>query len=128
MDDKTLYWLDLSDYDIKTAEAMLETKRYLYVGFMCHQCIEKLFKALISEKELDVAPKIHNLIRLAELCQVFENMPERHKETIFLLNPLNIESRYPTYKEDMLKQLDDEKCKSILDSTKELIEWIRQQL
>ena len=30
------YWIDIADYDLKTAEAMLETGRYLYVGFMCH--------------------------------------------------------------------------------------------
>ena len=26
------YWLELSDYDLETAQAMLDTKRYLYVG------------------------------------------------------------------------------------------------
>lgn len=35
----------MSDYDFDTAQAMLETKRYLYVGFMCHQVIEKILKA-----------------------------------------------------------------------------------
>ncbi|KAA6342067.1 hypothetical protein EZS27_010168 [termite gut metagenome] len=29
----------------ETAEVMLQNKRYLYVGFMCHQTIEKVFKA-----------------------------------------------------------------------------------
>lgn len=29
-------WLKLAEYDLDTAEAMHETKRYLYVGFMCH--------------------------------------------------------------------------------------------
>ncbi|WP_330636719.1 HEPN domain-containing protein [Acutalibacter sp.] len=28
------------------AKAMLETKRFLYVGFMCHQTIEKGLKAV----------------------------------------------------------------------------------
>lgn len=45
MESKIKYWLELSDYDIDTAEAMLQSKRYLYVGFMCHQTIEKIFKA-----------------------------------------------------------------------------------
>ena len=31
--DKKNYWVELSDYDLETA--MLQTKRYLYVGFMC---------------------------------------------------------------------------------------------
>lgn len=41
MIDKVKYWLELADYDYETALAMLESKRYLYVGFMCHQTIEK---------------------------------------------------------------------------------------
>lgn len=36
MTDKVRYWVELSDYDLDTAQAMLETRRYLYVGFMCH--------------------------------------------------------------------------------------------
>jgi len=42
--ERTQYWLDLAQYDLDTAQAMLETKRYLYVGFMCHQTVEKAFK------------------------------------------------------------------------------------
>lgn len=45
MTDKVRYWVELSDYDLDTAQAMLETRRYLYVGFMCHQVIEKILKA-----------------------------------------------------------------------------------
>ena len=52
MNDKIQYWLDLAQYDLDTAQAMLETKRYLYVGFMCHQVIEKTLKAIISSKDI----------------------------------------------------------------------------
>ena len=37
MNDKVTYWIEMSDYDLETADAMLATSRYLYVGFMCHQ-------------------------------------------------------------------------------------------
>ncbi len=43
--EKSKYWLDLSDYDFETAEAMLAGGRFLYVGFMCHQTIGKILKA-----------------------------------------------------------------------------------
>ena len=33
------YWIEMSDYDLETAKAMLITGRYLYIGFMCHQTI-----------------------------------------------------------------------------------------
>lgn len=35
----------MSDYDFETALAMQETERFLYVGFMCHQSVEKILKA-----------------------------------------------------------------------------------
>lgn len=38
----------MSDYDYDTAIAMMQTRRYLYVGFMCHQTIEKALKAYWS--------------------------------------------------------------------------------
>ena len=37
MDEKTEYWNEIAEYDIETAKAMLVSKRFLYVGFICHQ-------------------------------------------------------------------------------------------
>ena len=39
------YWASLAEYDLETAGAMLRTARHLYVGFMCHQAVEKMLKA-----------------------------------------------------------------------------------
>ena len=44
-EEKVRYWLNIADYDLDTAEAMHQTRRWLYVGFMCHQVIEKTLKA-----------------------------------------------------------------------------------
>lgn len=45
-----MYWFDMAEYDLATARAMLATKRFLYVGFMCHQVIEKSLKAIKQSK------------------------------------------------------------------------------
>ena len=45
------YWKELAEYDLETAKAMLKTKRYLYVGFMCHQVIEKIFKGYFVSRK-----------------------------------------------------------------------------
>ena len=54
------YWLDNTDYDLQTAKAMLGIKCYLYVGFMCHQTIEKALKGILfykaSERGVTVYP------------------------------------------------------------------------
>ena len=44
----TANWLASADYDMQTAEAMFESKRYLYVVFMCHLALEKTLKALYA--------------------------------------------------------------------------------
>ena len=50
--DRVKYWTNVSDYDLETAEAMYSTGRWLYVGFMCHQTLEKIFKAYWCSKTL----------------------------------------------------------------------------
>lgn len=89
------YWLDLAEYDLKTAEAMLIAKRYLYVGFICHQSVEKALKAIYSSKHNSVPPRIHNLARLLKLNNLGDAIPADLLEVIHQLNPLNLASRYP---------------------------------
>lgn len=128
MKEKSKYWVDLSDYDYETAEAMLSSGRYLYVGFMCHQSTEKIFKAYFCSKSDELAPYSHNLSCLAGKSGIYEIIPENFKELINLLEPLNIEARYPTHKEQLLKSLTKRRCKEILSKTKELLTWVKERL
>jgi len=64
MNEKVIHWIDISDYDLETAQAMLESKRFLYVGFMCHQSIEKILKAYYAFRMNIVPPFTHKLGRL----------------------------------------------------------------
>ena len=128
MDNKVKYWLDLSEYDLETAEAMLRTKRYLYVGFMCHQTIEKIFKAYFICLKSDVAPYTHSLSYLAKKGDFFESFSEEQKDFIDQLEPLNIEARYPSHKDRLFKSLTEAKCNEILTNTKTLQQWIKVKL
>ena len=128
MDDNAQYWIEISDYDLDTAEAMLQSKRYLYVGFMCHQAIEKIFKALFTKLKSETAPFSHSLSYLAKKGDFYESFSEDQKDFIDQLEPLNIEARYPSHKERLMKSLTDEKCKEILKNTKELQQWIKVKL
>ena len=56
MQEKVKYWVDISDYGPETADAMLTTKRFLYVGFMSHQAIEKILKALYAKLNEETPP------------------------------------------------------------------------
>ncbi len=122
------YWLDLSEYDLETADAMLRTKRFLYVGFMCHQSIEKILKALYTKIHNEVVPYTHNLGFLISKTDIYDKLDEEQKEFINELEPLNVESRYPKYKEQIRQYLTEVKCNEILYKTKELQLWIKKIL
>lgn len=127
MNDKVKYWINIAEYDLDTAEAMLETERFLYVGFMCHQTIEKMLKAVIEKQQVsDIPPKIHNLLRLANIANIA--LPDRYVKLISYLNPLNIEARYPSYKNNLTKILTKDKCQELLNQTREMKLWIEKEL
>ncbi|SRR5574344_2010623 len=128
MDKKIKYWIELSDYDMETAEAMFASKRYLYVGFMCHQTIEKAFKAYFTKTKNETAPYTHSLSLLAKKGDFYESFSDAQKEFIDQIEPLNIEARYPSHKERLLKSLSDSKCIELIAKTKNLQLWIKKKL
>lgn len=128
INEKVEYWLELSDYDFETAEAMLNSQRFLYVGFMCHQSVEKMLKAVFVKKFEEIPPFTHSLSQLLKNLD-FENiMSEKQLGIIDKLEPLNIETRYPTYKEELFRLLTKEYCNTIFSETQELLKWIKAQL
>ena len=128
MSDKVEYWLELSEYDLETAEALLKSKRFIYVGFMCHQTIEKIFKAYYIQLKKNSAPYSHSLSYIAKKGDFYSGFDEEQKEFIDQLEPLNIETRYPINKERLLKSLNDNMSRDILNKTRELQEWIKTKL
>ena len=126
--EKVKYWLDIADYDLDTAQAMLVSKRFLYVGFMCHQAVEKILKAYFTKAKDEIPPFIHNLKSLANKSEIYQEFSEEQKDIIDELIPLNIEARYPTYKEKLLKSLSYQKCELLINQTIELCNWIKNKL
>lgn len=122
------YWIELSDYDLETAEAMLKSKRFLYVGFMCHQTIEKIFKAYYTHVKNETAPFSHSLSFLAKKGEFYHLFSDSQKDFIDQIEPLNIEARYPSHKERVLKSLTEAKCIEIIQKTKEIQSWIKTKL
>lgn len=125
---KVEYWIDIAKYDLDTAKAMNDSKRYLYVGFMCHQVMEKALKAYYVSHMDNNPPYTHNLTLLAEKSGIYDKMTDEQKDFLDFLEPLNIEARYPTTKEKLLAILNDEKCRELVDRTEGELEWIMKKL
>jgi HEPN domain-containing protein len=128
MIDRVKYWTEVSDYDIETAEAMLKAERYLYVAFMCHQSVEKILKAVYSSINENQPPFSHGLVLLAKKAGIYDEMTDEYKDFLDILQPLNIEARYPSDKDEILRSLTKEKCRDILNKTREIRQWIKMKL
>jgi HEPN domain-containing protein len=127
MNEKVKYWIEIAEYDLETARAMQRSSRFLYVGFMCHQVVEKILKGYYVFIKNETPPYTHNLTYLAEQSRIYEIMTETHKNTLDLLGPLNIQARYPTHKEKLFQSLNKERCDQIIIQTEEIYQWIKQQ-
>jgi HEPN domain-containing protein len=130
LNEKVDYWLKIAAYDLETARAMLKSGRFLYVGFMCHQSLEKSLKAAISCtcNEGEIPPKIHDLSKLAIRAELFDLMTEKQQDFLDEINPLNIEARYPEFKDEIAAGLTKENCVELIAKTEELLCWIKKQL
>ena len=126
--DRVKYWIDLADYDLGTAEDLFQSRRWVYVAFMCHQVIEKTLKAYWCATQENDPPYIHHLANLAIRSSLYEQMTEAQQEFIALLMPMNIEARYPEYKQKLASSLNKDSCLHLINETKNLQQWIKNKL
>jgi HEPN domain-containing protein len=126
--DKVQYWLDLADDDVITAKALLDSERFLPMGFFCHLIAEKALKAVVASVTEETPPKLHDLEKLAKRGNISEKLSE--EQVLFLdeLMPLHVDGRYPEYKANIAKTLNTEKCAEILKKTEEFLCWIKNEL
>jgi len=120
------YWINLSEYDIKTADAMFKSRRYLYVLFTCHQAVEKILKALVTKNTNRFPPKTHDLLRLAEISKI--DIDETRKEFLAKLSFYYIETRYPEEIAKISKEINRKTAFDYMNTTKALLKWLRLKL
>jgi HEPN domain-containing protein len=97
---------------------------------MCQQAVEKALKAIIqvSCAEGEIPPKIHHLVRLANLAGVTKDLSDEQKNLIDNINPMSIEARYPEYKAQVLDGAAVADCKYFVEQTEEFLCWIKERL
>lgn len=94
--ENVVQWVKRADYDLKTAFAMQDAARYLYVVFMCQQALEKILKAIAIFNGKDII-RTHNLVRLAEYVEI--DLDDSQTDLLAEITPFAIEARYGEYKD-----------------------------
>lgn len=98
------------------------------MSVLCAMVIEKTIKSYWSAVKPDEIPFIHNLLKLAQSCGLTSKMSPDQLKFISELMPMNIEARYPSYKDELFKKMTPEYCRTLIKKTKELKLWIENKL
>jgi len=118
------YWVESSDEDFETMIAMFDSKRYSWSMFVGHLLIEKLLKALFVKVNNEFPPFIHNLLRLAEKCNL--DLNEEQRLFFATVTAFNINARYDDYKMSFQKTCTPEFSENWLEQIKTKRLWIKE--
>jgi len=118
-------WFFQSDYDLETAENLLQSGRNVYCIFLCHLSLEKALKGLLIKRLNQFPPKIHDLMYFLEKLEITPEDTKR--EFLIWINRMSIVTRYPDDLKNMIKMFPDEHTNNVFRQTKEVQRWIIQQ-
>ena len=93
MKQTTKEWLLAAEDDLFSAKKLVTEERLTnIVAFHCQQCIEKLVKSVIEEKNLP-SLKSHDLLRLFARAEI--SLDEKDMLVLAVINEVYIDARYP---------------------------------
>ena len=117
------YWQDGAKEDIEVAKQLVANDRIRHGLFFAHFAIEKLLKAKVCQTTNEIAPRMHNLVRLAEIAEL--NMTESTLDLLAEMNEFNLEGRYPV---PFLIPISKSEAQNYIIKTEEVLKWLMQQL
>lgn len=117
------YWSTSAQEDLETAEFLVSSGRSRHGLFFAHLALEKTLKAHVCKHTEEIAPRMHNLLRLTELSNC--DLSESHKEFLARFDRYQLEGRYPEF---WPATIDREKAYRELHQAKELLQWLMNRL
>ena len=128
MKTKTKTWLELATNDLALAkELLLRKSKPYYAAHFCHQAVEKLLKAIISEQTEKVPLPTHNFKILLDQSEL-KGMPEDKKRFLFSLMPHYIGTKYPEDVAKLYKRYTKTFVQRLFSETEEAFRWLKAYL
>ena len=125
MDEDVAYWLQLAQMDLESARKSLQGESYLHCLFGCQQALEKLLKALVTERTYQPPPRLHNLVRLAALAGL--TLQPQQENLLSKLSVEYVEMRYPEELTTIDELNNRQTAEEHLQQTEELFQWLGAQ-
>jgi len=121
------YWINTSENDWVTVEALFESKRYSHCLFWAHLVLEKIAKAhWVKNHEENIPPKVHNVVWLLEESGV--NLGDEIMDYLSNFNDFQLSGRYPDYTNKIYKICTETFTKKELEKVKEIRKCLLKML
>jgi HEPN domain-containing protein len=117
------YWIVGAEEDWEVAQDLLKRDRVRHGLFLGHLALEKMLKAHVCRTTQELAPRSHNLIRLAELAGI--HLTSDQMDILAEMNAFNVEGRYPESLQAPPSVLEGEQY---LTRAKEVYEWLKNRI
>lgn len=128
MNKKTRTWLELAENDLELTGDLLNRKgKIYYAAHFCHQAIEKLIKAVISDRTDEIPLPTHNFKILLDQANL-KHIPEEKKRFIYSLTPHYIGTKYPEDITKLYKQYTIIFVQRLYCETRKVFRWLRTYL
>jgi HEPN domain-containing protein len=111
------YWRDSAQEDWAVARELVDRGRNRHGLFFAHLALEKILKAHVCAKTQDVAPRIHNLMRLADAAGL--TLDDDGRKALADMNVFTLAGRYP----DMLPP-EPQDARALLKRAEEVFTWL----
>lgn len=120
------HWVAGSENDFKAAKVLFEKGLYPQCLFFCHLSVEKVMKALVVQNTKEVAPFIHDLIRLAQIGTM--ELPDEKKDILNDISLFNIAGRYEEDKLQFHKDYNNKDfAKKYVKITEDILLWLKKE-
>jgi HEPN domain-containing protein len=117
------YWKTGAEEDFAAAQPLLEKGYLRHCLFFVHLALEKMLKAHVVVQTREIPPRIHNLVRLAQLARL-----ELNKEQESFLRRFDVyqlEGRYPDSQQVTINL---KIAREEIQKAKETLQWLKAQL
>jgi HEPN domain-containing protein len=123
IDTQINHWVKSGQEDWAVAEKLIAERHVRHGLFFAHLALEKLLKAHVCRSTKDLAPKMHNLVRLAELAAL--TLDKEKLDLLAEMNQFCLEGRYPAH---MLPSTSLEEARAYMQRAERVVQCLIQQL
>ena len=119
IDKQISFWRNSAEEDLAVARDLVNRNRIRHGLFFAHLALEKALKAHVCRVTQDIAPRLHNLVRLAESAEL--DIQPAQVDILAEMNSFNIEGRYP---DTLSSPPSQEEAQHYMTQAEEVFQWL----